>query len=298
MPETRAVQIHGDSWQVIGDDPPLSDFAFSYVSAVRGENGSIIIGHRYMNDTGEGFRLENGTFDYFFSSPYSMRTSSASPDGNVIVGDGPNVDLQREEAYKLQDGQISLLGHLGPGFGRHICTSVNNEGNIVLGYTRLTGNQPDVAFIWTENKSLMKLSDYISSEYEIELPGDRITRAYLSDDQSHIIGIIEYPDKRQRHFILFLKEIDNRIVVNSTADRPLNIANSTVCSTGEQIEINGEMVAECTLRAALEVAAARGGENPITFNIPGSGPHTISLQSMLPEVPAQTIAGRHHPARF
>jgi CSLREA domain-containing protein len=52
----------------------------------------------------------------------------------------------------------------------------------------------------------------------------------------------------------------------------------------------------CTLRAAIEQANATDGADTIEFNIPGSGPHTISPASALPFVSeALTIDGYSQP---
>ncbi|TVQ04483.1 MAG: BspA family leucine-rich repeat surface protein, partial [Balneolaceae bacterium] len=60
----------------------------------------------------------------------------------------------------------------------------------------------------------------------------------------------------------------DEIIVNSNSDNPHNSADLTNCDTGELIEIDDEEVPECTLRAAIQTANARGGAT-IHFNIPG-----------------------------
>ena len=58
------------------------------------------------------------------------------------------------------------------------------------------------------------------------------------------------------------------LIVNSTADGADANPGDRVCETF--------MPGECTLRAAITEANASAGLDTISFNIPGSGPHTIS----------------------
>jgi len=67
-------------------------------------------------------------------------------------------------------------------------------------------------------------------------------------------------------------------VVNSTNDPGTG-------STQTYVGILGACDAtECTLREAIAAANADGGVETITFDIPGAGPHTIQLGSVLPDV--------------
>jgi len=68
----------------------------------------------------------------------------------------------------------------------------------------------------------------------------------------------------------------------------------TVDATGDNGDVNpgdgtcDDGTGSCTLRAALEetnaLANAPAGPDEIRFDIPGAGPHTIQLQSGLPDV--------------
>lgn len=60
----------------------------------------------------------------------------------------------------------------------------------------------------------------------------------------------------------------DEIIVNSNSDNPHDSSDLTNCDTGELIEIDGEELPECTLRAAIQTANARGGAT-IHFDIPG-----------------------------
>ena len=62
--------------------------------------------------------------------------------------------------------------------------------------------------------------------------------------------------------------------VNSLADTG-DATPDGVCDDG---------AGNCTLREAIEEANALAGTDTIDFNIPGEGPHTIQLDSVLPEL--------------
>lgn len=84
--------------------------------------------------------------------------------------------------------------------------------------------------------------------------------------------------------------------VNSVADRAQR-PGLQGCNTGETIERDGEEEPECTLRAAIAALNARASSASITFDIPGTGPHTIAVNALLPpiekttEIDATTQAG-------
>ncbi len=71
------------------------------------------------------------------------------------------------------------------------------------------------------------------------------------------------------------------LVVNSTGDDPATDAATKGCDTGGTV---GDAT-ECTLRAAVQAAVARGGGD-ISFDIDGGGVPTITLGSELPELGA------------
>ena len=72
------------------------------------------------------------------------------------------------------------------------------------------------------------------------------------------------------------------LLVNSVEDGADEDAEDGMCDTGQEIEIDGEMVPECTLRAALMEANAAADRDEIAFDIPGGGLHTIRPASSLP----------------
>ncbi|MBN1877296.1 MAG: right-handed parallel beta-helix repeat-containing protein, partial [Anaerolineae bacterium] len=79
------------------------------------------------------------------------------------------------------------------------------------------------------------------------------------------------------------------LVVNSADDAPDKDVNDGICDTGYTITRNGEEVAECTLRAAIQQANALAGADIITFDVPGTGIPTLSPESALPSMTGPTI---------
>lgn len=64
-------------------------------------------------------------------------------------------------------------------------------------------------------------------------------------------------------------------IVNSIDDDVDTDPGDGKCSTGQMVEIDGKMVPECTLRAAIQEAEVRAGSHEISFAIPGAGAHII-----------------------
>jgi len=80
------------------------------------------------------------------------------------------------------------------------------------------------------------------------------------------------------------------VTVNSTSDAGESAtAANGVCDTGSTIvDGNGNTVAECTLRAAIQTVNTATTPSPITFNIPGSGVQRITPITALPPLTVPT----------
>src|SRR5829696_5188077 len=85
--------------------------------------------------------------------------------------------------------------------------------------------------------------------------------------------------------------------VNSTADNPDALPTGDVCDTGFKVPgPGGAMVAECTLRAAINQTDYTTGADTINFAVPGTGVHTIAPDFQLPEITGRvTINGYSQP---
>jgi probable HAF family extracellular repeat protein len=263
----------------------------SYATGISSD-GQVIIGMSSARDpnTLQAFQWSTGTnmvpVGYPLDNSYGI-----SADGSTIVGSlHPSNNNGILEAYRW----IATTGIMGlgipPGYVASQAIAVSGNGNIMVGQSRLTMESGYAATIWYEMGTPSLLQDVLTDDYGLDLNGYILREATdISDDGNVIVGWATNQQNQRRVFRVVIQNTEDKpIQVNSNADRPLKVGK-TNCETGETIEINGVKIPECTLRAALQTAAARGGENPITFNIPGSGPHTISLIGLLPDVPAQTI---------
>jgi len=72
-------------------------------------------------------------------------------------------------------------------------------------------------------------------------------------------------------------EPDGLLVVNSDEDDADDDVGDDDCDTGDEVEIDGEMVPECTLRAAIQEANHTPERDEITFDIPGGGVPRIDV---------------------
>ncbi len=81
------------------------------------------------------------------------------------------------------------------------------------------------------------------------------------------------------------------IVVNVNTDEPDDNLSDDICDTDIST-----LARECSLRAAIQTANEKDGEDTITFNIPGVGTHTITPGDTLPLIDEKlTINGASQP---
>jgi CSLREA domain-containing protein len=111
----------------------------------------------------------------------------------------------------------------------------------------------------------------------INLEGDTVHITRPCDDQNGTTSGCE-----RNHAII--GSLGANMIVNSTDDGTDQDPGDGKCSTGKMIDVNGKMVPECTLRAAIEEANAATGPQKISFKIPGSGVQTIRPTGGLPAV--------------
>ncbi len=81
-----------------------------------------------------------------------------------------------------------------------------------------------------------------------------------------------------------------------TATTTVNLAGNLIVNSANDIDDGACTVAHCSLREAINAANVLPDLNTITFNIPGTGPHVISIGAALPPIsnPA-IIAGSTQP---
>ncbi len=98
-------------------------------------------------------------------------------------------------------------------------------------------------------------------------------------------GHVVLPVMWRRQAGLFRIGKAGSLVVNSTSGEGDLSPGDGSCDTGsEVVDLDGNTVPECTLRAAIEEANTAPDRTRIAFAIPGEGIRTIALERPLPEV--------------
>ncbi len=111
------------------------------------------------------------------------------------------------------------------------------------------------------------------------VPGDKIVATATDDDGRGNTSEFSPP--------ITVRAVTNLHVVNSVDDDEDSSLDDGVCDIG-----NGG----CTLRAAIQQANANLGTDTVEFNISGTGPHTIHIESELPTIyDAVIISGTTQP---
>jgi hypothetical protein len=275
--------------------------------------GSILfgVGHPLEGRSGPRPLVYDGSFRFLSIVPEgaqyyrSIDVFSSTPDASVLVGWGMVEQVAFEQPAIWTDSGSRVLEMLGlhPTRPASEARYISYDGQQVFSLedgeerTEFSLNDASRWTVWSEEEGTRTIIDAFKEEYGFDLKGldGRSEHFAVSGvGPNHTLygyGSYGYGlhSEQRRAWKAVLVPLDKQIVVNSILDHPNLPTDPTLCKTGNLINFDGNLVPECTLRAALEVAAARGGENPIIFNVPGSGPRTVSLQSMLPEVPAQTL---------
>lgn len=154
------------------------------------------------------------------------------------------------------------------------------------------------ATVWVdsiENESLFSITpeqaEGVSVEFTIvanETPGEtRIIIQWVGEDVGSEEGNCQEDTRETGGVSIVVRVTPDK--VNSIGDAESAEPGDGHCDTGNNIEIAGEDVPECTLRAAVQEVNAGGWEPNIEFEIQGAAPHTIELISTLPPIEKSTI---------
>ncbi|MCC5941917.1 MAG: BspA family leucine-rich repeat surface protein [Balneolaceae bacterium] len=232
-------------------------------------DGNVITGHSPMFNPGwelQAFRWTSQNGMVPIGEIIQDSRVIVSADGNTIIGTFNPGDGVQGFRWTASTGRVAL-GKL-PGRLNSVARGVSADGSVVVGWSRGELNEDRDAFVWTEATGMRRLQDVLEDEYGLDLTGWSLREAYdISDDGSVIVGWGRDPENERRVFRVTLTE-PSVIIVNSATDNPHDSSSTTECDTGELVEIDGEEVPECTLRAAIQTANARGGAT-IHFDIPG-----------------------------
>jgi hypothetical protein len=154
------------------------------------------------------------------------------------------------------------------------------------------------ATIWVdsiENESLFSINpdqgEGISVEFTVsanETPGETtIIIQWVGEDVGSDEGSCQEDTRESGGVSITIRVTPDK--VNSVGDAESVEPGDGHCDTGNNIEVAGEDVPECTLRAAIQEINAEGWEPNIEFDIQGAAPHTIALTTSLPPVEKSTI---------
>ncbi len=154
------------------------------------------------------------------------------------------------------------------------------------------------ATVWVdsiENESLFSVTpeqaEGVSVEFTIvanETPGEtRIIIQWVGEDVGSEEGNCQEDTRETGGVSIVVRVTPDK--VNSIGDAESAEPGDGHCDTGNNIEVAGEDVPECTLRAAIQEVNAEGWEPNIEFEIQGAAPHTIELISTLPPIEKSTI---------
>ncbi|GAB5536211.1 MAG: hypothetical protein Rubg2KO_24600 [Rubricoccaceae bacterium] len=193
-----------------------------------------------------------------------------SPDGKVVVGrsTGFNRPL-RAFRWSASEG-MQDLGAPANGFNMEArATSLNGE--VVVGLaerSRVTHGT-----YWSATRGMQWLDEELVQR-GLDLTGlTRLTPADVSADGQVIVGTAIDAVGRLVAWRAVLPQETNDIVVTTTGDEP----NDPASASADECDVDRDMEeAQCTLRAALELANARGG-GKVAFEIPGDGVPVISV---------------------
>lgn len=252
------------------------------------DDGNVLVGMgSYANGKFNILKFESSFSTIDYAEPDGIvdvvGINDVTPDLKYMVGSGffPGSGIL---AVRIADGVAHSLEHLNlrPGSNSVVGRFITSDGGRVF-------SSGGTWTIWEEGLDVKSVGDYFLNDMDFNLLGINSFAIMGLDRSNAVYGFGYVPEiSGYRAWKAVLQPAQEQLTVNSTADRPNNSDDPTICDTGILIEVDGKMVPECTLRAALEAAAARD-EATISFNIPGNGIHTITPESLLPEVPGQTI---------
>lgn len=154
------------------------------------------------------------------------------------------------------------------------------------------------ATIWVdsiENESLFSVTpeqgEGISVEFTVsanETPGETtIVIQWVGEDVGSEEGNCQEDTRESGGVTIVVRVTSDK--VNSIGDAESVEPGDGHCDTGNNIEVAGEDVPECTLRAAIQEVNAEGWEPNIEFEIQGAAPHLIQLTTALPPIENSTI---------
>lgn len=265
----EAVRVEGGTIQGLGHltwgNP---DFDPDFESEAHGvsADGSIVVGESSVDIAiQEAFIWQNGSMVGLGMLQSPFRESKAygvSDDGSVVVG--MSVDTEGNEiAVRWENRQIKTLDQFEE---RGWARAVSGDGAIIVGESGPMGSitvggvvyLDTEAFIWTQESGMRRLQDVLENDYGLNLTRwqQLLSARDISNDGSIVVGWGINADGEIEGWRAELSPLERALIVNRTGDEADHDLEDDVCDT-MPVEVGNQ----CTLRAAIQTANARGGES-------------------------------------
>jgi|GEM_PF-3465256 len=252
-------------------------------------DGSVLVGYRTVPGTDRALRWTDGVVAEAVIPPidgleYPSSAVDVSADGRVVLGSTggirPSTGLAVEQIWLWSGSTITQLpeypGYTPTSSSQWDPLALSGDGRTVLatcGSGRLC--LWDAENGWRFLSALIDESGTSTSTFSFFATGD------LSHDGQVVVGQIREANTTNFSFVFRLA--DDRIRVTTTGDQADSSPDDSQC------DVSAEAGLQCTLRAAIQTANARPGADEILFEIPGDGPHVITVTSPLPALAGPTV---------
>ena len=199
-----------------------------------------------------------------------------SADGAVAVG--KSLSALGDEAFRwtLAGDAMVGLGDLAGGAFYSAAWAVSADGRVIVGES--TSGAGTEAFYWTEKGGMRPLKRVLEDDFRLDLTGWTLTAAMgISASGTVVVGRGVNARGEPEAWRAALP--DSAIIVNSAGDEPDANATDDACDVDA-----AKRGAQCTLRAAIEVANRRAGRDSVAFAIEGEGVPVVAPAAALPGI--------------
>lgn len=257
-------------------------------------DGAVVVGQSHNGSNRyEAFRWEAGQmvalgFHDGSATGWESIARSVSADGRVVVGGSKLASNDSVRPFRWESGQMAALP-LPTGCSFAEAFGVSGNGAVVVGRARC--GTADHAFVWTASGGSRDLRDVLADDLQLDLTGwSLINAASVSSDGRVVVGVaVNAANPSVGVAYRAVLRAGSAIVVNIGTGTYQGLSvdeeNEPASAAEDRCDVDRSRDGDqCTLRAALELANARGGDR-ITFDIPGGGvPEIRVFGERLPEL--------------
>lgn len=158
-------------------------------------NGAVIVGYGFSSEVSEAFLYDKQGMHRLHDLPGGKVFSLAmatSADGLVAAGHSESV--WGMEPFRWSGGRMEGLGGLSQENFGGTALDVNADGSVIVGMSTDDGHAR-LAFVWTADHGMRRLSDVLVGQFGLRTPGWRLEEAIgISDDGLAIVGNGRNPD--------------------------------------------------------------------------------------------------------